>query len=39
MSLNVHMGIMSSRAAPKALENKSSHTKGVILIHKLFKPA
>ena len=39
MSLNVHMGSMGSRAAPKALENKSSHTKGVILVHKLFKPA
>ena len=38
MSLNVHMGSMGSRAAPKALENKSSHTKGVILVHKLFKP-
>jgi len=39
MSLNVHMGSMSSRAAPKALKNTSSHTKGVILVHKLFKPA
>jgi hypothetical protein len=32
------VGSTTLRAATKALENKSSHTKGVILVYELFEP-